>query len=126
MRLHELILYVSDMPRQVAFYRDLLGLRLLEPLDITDFSGQYWVVFDAGGCFLALHGGGNCEFGEDAPKFVFLVADIEAERRRLSALGVPVSEIRSPATGVLVCDARDPEGNSFSLEQVPPRAAISP
>jgi len=64
-----------------------------------------------------LHGGGERRIGKDAPKIVFRVTDIEAARVDLMERDVPLTEVRSPAPGVLVCDAGDPEGNSFSIEQ---------
>ena len=115
--LGELILYVEDMSAQVVFYRDILGLRVVEPTDTDQFEEAYWVLFDAGGCKLALHGGGKRRFGEDAPKFVFYVEDIEAARSHLVSAGIQVGDTRSPAQGVYVVDAVDPEGNLFSLEQ---------
>lgn len=42
--------------------------------------------------------------------------DLEADRDELLRRGVSMGEVRSPATGVLVCDGVDPEGNRFSLE----------
>lgn len=115
-KLNELILYVTDMAAQVRFYRDVLELPVIYPADLTDYSGEYWVELDAGGITLALHGGGTGNFGPEAPKFVFRVADIASARSLLAQRGGLVSEIRSPAPGVQVVDCQDPEGNQFSLE----------
>ena len=115
-RLGEIIVYVKDMAKQVAFYRDVLGLRIVEPTDVGDYDDAYWVVFDTGACRLALHGGGGKRFGEDAPKFVFFVEDIKVARSKLMSAGVAVGEVRSPTPGVSVVDCTDPEGNAFSIE----------
>jgi len=120
MQLHEVILYVQEMQLQVSFYRDVLGLKLHYPQDKEDFSEEYWVVFDTGACKLALHGGGNRQPGQDAPKIVFQVEEIEASRQSLIVQGVEMSDVRSPAPGVLVVDGQDPEGNRFSLESYTP------
>ncbi len=114
--LNEIILYVSDMDAQVRFYRDALGLKVSYPSGVENYSDQFWVTFDTGACTLALHAGGEKRLGEDAPKFVFEVADVSAAREKCRELAIPVSEIRSPAPGVTVLDARDPEGNHFSME----------
>ncbi len=114
--LGEIILYVSDMESQVRFYRDTLGLQIAYPSGLHSYSDEYWVTFHTGACILALHGGGQKDFGKDAPKFVFKVDDIAHVRDVLMARGVAVGEIRSPAEGVQVVDGRDPEGNAFSLE----------
>ena len=114
--LMEVILYVEDMNKQVAFYRDSMGLKVKEPKSIADFKHVYWVELETGACTLVLHGGGRRRLGADTPKIVFRVADIEAARRELLARGVQVGEVRSPAPGVQVCDGKDPEGNPFSIE----------
>ena len=114
--LGEVIIYVENMQLQLHFYRDTLGLRVIEPPDGDVLDDPYWVLFDTGSCKLALHGGGKRRFGDDAPKFVFSVDDIEAARAHLVSAGTQIGEVRSPAQGVLVVDALDPEGNVFSLE----------
>jgi predicted enzyme related to lactoylglutathione lyase len=114
--LMEVIVYVEDMAAQVAFYRDVLGLRVKEPPQVEDYGGLYWVELDSGACTLALHAGGQRRQGADAPKIVFRVADLDEARDELLARGVPMGEARSPAPGVQVCDGVDPEGNRFSIE----------
>ena len=103
MELVEVVVYVSDMERATAFYRDTLGL---EP----DFESEHWTTFRTGACTLALHA------GSEAPDPTFQVADAAAERERLIAAGVEVTEIREPVAGLRVFDARDPDGNRFSIE----------
>jgi predicted enzyme related to lactoylglutathione lyase len=112
----EIILYVKDMDAQVCFYRNILGLEVSYPQGLADFSDQMWVTFDTGNCTLALHGGGQGILGRDAPKFVFEVDDVEMIRTTLIDLGVSMSEIRTPTPGTWVCDSKDPEGNTFSIE----------
>ncbi len=112
----ELILYVADMDAQVRFYRDVLGLKVRFPGDLDDYSGEFWVTFETGACVLALHGGGEKDFGKDAPKFVFETDRIAESRQALRTAKIPVSEIQSPAPGVEVFDGKDPEGNLFSVE----------
>ena len=103
MELREVVVYTQDMERATAFYRDVLGL---EP----DVESPHWTTFHTGACTLALHA------GSEAPDPTFEVADAEAERERLLAAGVDVTEIREPIAGVRVFDARDPDGNRFSIE----------
>jgi len=115
-RLKELVIFVEDMNKQVTFYRDKLGLSLTYPIDIKDFSKQYWVTFDTGQCTLALHGGGNKNTSKNGPKFVFEVENLDSARKELEARGIKLTETRCPAPGVYVCDGSDPEGNAFSVE----------
>jgi catechol 2,3-dioxygenase-like lactoylglutathione lyase family enzyme len=115
--LSEVILTVEDMDAQVRFYRDSLGLEVLHPATTDDLRDASWVTFATGSCVLALHGGGRRRFGEDAPRIVFDVPDVAAARAELLRRGVAMGEERTPAPGVVVCDARDAEGNVFSIEQ---------
>lgn len=114
--LGEIILYVEEMGNQIEFYRDVLGLSVLEPAAKEKLADADWVLLDSGACRLALHRGGRRRFGADAPKFVFLVDDIEAARAHLVAHGVDAADPFSPAPGVQVVNCTDPEGNRFSLE----------
>lgn len=115
--LMEVILYVQDMGQQVSFYCNTLGLHVVEPRGVADYSHEYWVELDTGGCRLVLHGGGKRRLGEDTPKIVFRVTDILAAREELTSKGVAIGQARSPAPGVWVCDGKDPEGNPYSIEQ---------
>jgi len=114
--LMEVILYVEDMNRQVAFYRDRLGFAVSYPAGLEDYGKEVWVTLNTGPCTLALHGGGRRRLGDDAPKIVFQVDDIEAAHRLLGERGVALGEIRTAAPGVRVADGLDPEGNKFSIE----------
>jgi len=114
--LMEIIIYVEDMNRQVSFYRDQMGFKIVNPGESEDYGKEFWVELDTGSCSLALHAGGKRRFGIDAPKFVFRVQDILAARQQLINQKIEMEEIRSAAPGVWVCDGVDPEGNKFSIE----------
>ena len=117
MRLSEIVLPVADMQGQVEFYRDMLGLEVLHPLGIADFSAVHRVEFDTGDCVLSLEGGGTMGSGGKMPRIVFQMEYIEAAHDALSDMGVDLGELRNPSPGVTVCDGRDPEGNAFSFER---------
>ena len=108
MELAEIVVYTQDMARATAFYRDTLGL---EPT----YESPHWTTFGTGACTLALHA------GTEPPDPTFLVDDLGAARERLEAEGVEVTAIREPAAGLRVFDARDPDGNRFSIESREPR-----
>ena len=112
----QVILFVRDMEQQVQFYRDQLGMPVLQPEGLRDYRSEFWVTLDAGACVLALHGGGAGRQGEDAPKLVFGVRDMEAVREVLLGRGVHLTDVRAVAPGIQICDGRDPEGNAFSLQ----------
>jgi predicted enzyme related to lactoylglutathione lyase len=123
-RLNRIILYVQDVERLAAFYRDMFGLRVTEAIE-----GE-WAVLDAGPCQIALHRVGKAWRVDDPAswkvetnaKLVFEVDRPLAElRAELIAKGVSMREIKSypPLTGLL-CDGEDPEGNAFQLAATPP------
>ena len=60
----EVILFVQDMNRQVAFYRDVMGLSVSYPAGLLDYSDQHWVTLNTGSCTLCLHSGGQGRVGE--------------------------------------------------------------
>jgi predicted enzyme related to lactoylglutathione lyase len=116
MELRRTIIFVKDMRRMTAFYRDGVGLRLQ-----SETNGD-WVEFEAGGA-LALHaipaGIAQGIVIADPPrarsetpiKLVFQTADVEAAREHLKAHGAVMSEPRSSGA----CDGVDPEGNVFQI-----------
>ena len=55
------------------------------------------------------------QLGEDRPKLVFKVADIEAAHQVLSKQVVEFSQINSRSGNIQVADGCDPEGNPFSI-----------
>ena len=115
--LNKLIIFVEDMAAQAKFYCGVLGLKPQAGSLPSDLDKVSWLPLDAGGFTLALHSGGKKRIGVDAPKFVFMVDDLEQARQQLKDHGLSLPDIFSPATGTLVLNVTDPEGNQFSLEQ---------
>ena len=113
----EVILYVQNMGAMVAFYRDKLGLAVESPADLEDYSGESWVLLDAGATKLALHSGGQGRTGADTPMIVFAVADVAASRAVLVERGVAFGEPFAAAPGITVAHGKDPEGNPIALEE---------
>jgi catechol 2,3-dioxygenase-like lactoylglutathione lyase family enzyme len=118
MKLRTAMIFVKDVERMTAFYRD--GLELA-PLPGASSPG--WIVLDAGGCRLALHAiAAEIARGirvttppeprsETALKLVFATRDLESDCQRLLALGATLAQRRGPG----LCDLLDPEGNVFQL-----------
>ena len=105
-----IMLFVYDVPKVAAFYRDILGL---QPLDeIT----REWVELQAGSCTVALHHAGKplSERGAASAKIVFGVKDVPAAKALLEARGVKMGKICS-FSGIDICDGKDPEGNLFQI-----------
>ena len=121
--LNRIVLYVQDVDRLAGFYREMLGLDVVE-----EIPGE-WSVLAAGSCQLALHRVGpayrrpGAMVTDTNTKVVFTVTgDLAELRATLLDRGVALGEIKAfpPLTGPL-CDGRDPEGNVFQLAEAPPR-----
>ena len=111
------MLFVKDLERMTAFYRDVLGL---EPVAETRLDD--WVEFAGSGVQFSLHAIPEAIAGsihidspprvrdQGASKLTFAVQDVDATLRRIEAMGLPV--LRRPWGGT---EAVDPEGNVFAV-----------
>jgi predicted enzyme related to lactoylglutathione lyase len=103
--------WVTDMDRAVAFYRDVVGLRL------TRRDGSNWAEFDAGPVKLALHGaveGRPMQPG--GATAVFGVDDLDAARAELAGRGAPFDEHLGEVEGFArFASFRDPDGNAVQI-----------
>jgi catechol 2,3-dioxygenase-like lactoylglutathione lyase family enzyme len=104
--MRRIVLFTGDMPRMLAFYRDLLGLAL-----VADEPG--WKELDAGSCRIALHRG-KSRIGARAPKSGFWASDVAAARTALIDRGAKLGKL-IVAQGLTRCDGKDPDGNAFSV-----------
>lgn len=118
MQLQGAMLFVTDLPRMAAFYSDVLGLKA-----VADTRMDNWIEFEAGSTRFSLHAIPSAALSGCAPiasppkpresnpiRLDFAVSDVESERTRLEALGVPVL-VRPWGA----CDIVDPEGNVLGL-----------
>lgn len=119
MKLMLAMVFVKNMERMTAFYRDGLGLRV-----IPEKSTRGWTVFDAEGAQFALHQippgiAAGIEIREppeersNTPiKLIFETAEMDAVCARIQASGAKVLEARNSGSR----DAIDPEGNVFQIK----------
>ena len=117
MPLHRVMLFVKDLDRMAAFYRDVLGLQPVAETRLDD-----WVEFSGNGSRLALHAippaiaaGVQIESPprareQSATKLTFDVPDVAGTLARIEAMGLPL--LRRPWGDT---EAVDPEGNVFGL-----------
>ena len=118
MRVSYAIVFVSDMQRAVAFYRDVLGLPL-------GFETPHWTEFATEGATLALHleaaggtataesrstGAGRCRPGLSVP-------DLEGFHRRMVERNVPCAQAPKLVFGARVAQYLDPDGLAISVSQ---------
>lgn len=108
-----IIVFVSDMERALAFYRDVLGLALQSQ------DGDGWAELAAGTCTIGLHSGGTASKSErQGPKIVFGSDDVASVRKELLARGAPMGPLKK--FGALeLCDGHDPDGNPFQISNRP-------
>jgi lactoylglutathione lyase len=108
------IVFVSDMARSVAFYRDVIGLPL-------KFESPGWSEFATGGATLALHagdgGGAPAEEGHPPGRCHpgLAVPDLDAFHKRMTERGVKC--LQSPRTvfGNKIAQYADPDGLAISV-----------
>jgi lactoylglutathione lyase len=115
------IVFVSDMARSVAFYRDVLGLPLR-------FESPEWTEFDTPGNTLALHladgpatpskstaPAGQCQLG-------FSVEDIDAFHQEMIAKGVTCLQPPEKEDFGTLAEYADPDGLPFSAVEEPKKS----
>ena len=105
--LRRVIIFTPEVERLAAFYRDIIGLRVLN-------SEDGWIEFAAGGCNLALHQG-KSSAGTRPPKLVFYADDVAAARALLVKRGAADMGKLTSSTTFDMCDGKDPDGNPFQL-----------
>jgi lactoylglutathione lyase len=117
-RLTYAIVFVSDMERSVAFYRDVLGLPLR-------FRSPGWTEFDTGGATLALHAAdGPASAGRPGPDLPpgrcrpgLSVTDLDAFHARVEAQGVPCVQEPEDLFGARIAQYADPDGLTVSVAE---------
>lgn len=106
MKLARIILFTDQMNKMTAFYRDVMGLKL-----VTDDTT--WKEFAAGGAQVALHSGPPSP-GRKGPKIAFHAKDVAAARAKLNARGARFAQVREFGN-LVMCDGEDPDGNPIQL-----------
>lgn len=118
MRIDYAIVFVSDMSRSVAFYRDVFGLELR-------FESPEWTEFATEGCTLALHASDVAAVAPDDPEHTppgrcrtgFSVPDLDAFHRRMREHGVRCVQEPTELHGTKLAQYLDPDGMPVSLSQ---------
>lgn len=113
-RIGQIAVPVSDIERAVAFYRDILGMRLL-------FQAPPGLgFFDCAGVRLMLDAPAKAQGANGSSIIYYSVADIRAAFATLSARGVvfeakPHLVARLPDHELWLAFFRDPDGNLLAL-----------
>lgn len=115
-KLDYVIVYVSDMQRSTAFYRDVLGLPL-------KFTSPGWTEFNTGATTVALHMTSGATSPQQRPpagqaQLGFMVDDLQSVYEALKAQNVPFSlPPQKQASGITLAVLNDPDGLGITLQQ---------
>lgn len=113
------IVYVSDMQRSTAFYRDVLGL-------VLKFTSPGWTEFDTGSTTLALHMTADQQISTYSGRppagqaqLGFMVDDLQSVYEALKSQDVYFSQPpqKQRPTGSPLAVLHDPDGLGITLQQ---------
>jgi len=107
LELRRVILFTSNLGELTDFYRDVIGLTVVE-------REEGWVDFGAGACGLALHAG-KAKVGSRPPKIVFYSADVARTRTALLKRGLARAGAVKSSGRFDMCDCKDPDGNPIQI-----------
>lgn len=118
-KIRQISINVYDPDRAVAFYRDILGLRLL-------FRAGRLAFFDCDGIRLMLSPPEKPEFDHPSSILYFKVEDIQQayadlQARNVTIEGVPNLVAKMPDHDLWLAEFRDSEGNVMCLMAEVPR-----
>lgn len=118
MRVNYAIVFVSDMQRAVAFYRDVIGLPL-------KFESPGWTEFATDGATLALHAGEAPAPGASDPSATYAgrcrpglsVPSLDAFHTRMTEKNVPCLQEPKSVFGARIAQYADPDGLAISVSE---------
>ncbi len=111
---------VTDVDRAKAFYVNQVGFHADHDYQVTEALRFVQLTPPGSACSIVL-GAGVTQMPPGSQKGVqAVVADVEAARQQLIANGVNASDVDVQPWGSFVYFS-DPDGNTWALQQVPPR-----
>jgi catechol 2,3-dioxygenase-like lactoylglutathione lyase family enzyme len=120
MKLELVAVPVSDVDRAKAFYVDQVGFHLDHDHQVNDNLRFVQLTPPGSACSIVI-GTGITEMEPGSQKGLQVVVDdIEAIRRVLTERGVETTEVQVLPWGSFIYFS-DPDGNSWSVQQIPPR-----
>lgn len=109
LKLARVMLSVRDRDKQLAFYRDALGMPVK-----GDASDPNVVELDAGPCSILLIKGERAGDPEGRTRMVLFAEDVPGLREELELLGIKVGKLKAFGDHQAF-DATDPEGNPLQI-----------
>ena len=121
MKLEVVPLPVTDVDRAKAFYVDQVGFVADHDHRVSD-TVRFVQLTPPGSACSVVMGDGVVDMPPGTQKgLMAVIADADAARAHLLAHGVEVSEVDEADWGRFVYFS-DPDGNSWALQQLPPRS----
>jgi catechol 2,3-dioxygenase-like lactoylglutathione lyase family enzyme len=122
MKLELVVIPVSDVDRAKAFYMEKIGFHADHDHRVSETLRFVQLTPPGSACSIAF-GEGLTDMAPGSIKgLLMVVKDVQAARDALLARGAQVSEIDVQAWGSFVYFS-DPDGNAWSLQQLPSRSA---
>jgi predicted enzyme related to lactoylglutathione lyase len=111
---------VTDVDRAKAFYVDQVGFHADVDQQVNDALRFVQLTPPGSACSIAM-GTGLTDMPPGSQRGLqVVVADVEAARQQLVSRGVKASDVDVQPWGSFVTFS-DPDGNTWSLQQLPPR-----
>lgn len=115
---------VSDVDRAKAFYTETIGFNADHDHRVSDEVRFVQLTPPGSACSIAI-GTGLTEMAPGSIKGLqMVVADIHETRAELVSRGAEVSEVEVHPWGSFVYFS-DPDGNTWALQQLPPRDGVT-
>jgi|SRR5215210_4518101 len=111
---------VTDVDRAKRFYVEQVGFHDDHDYQVSDSLRFVQLTPPGSACSIVLGTGITSMAPGSQQGLQVVVSDIEAAKRELSGRGVVTSEIDDQAWGRFIFFS-DPDGNSWSVQQIPPR-----
>ena len=115
-----IILPVTDVDRAKSFYVDQVGFHPDHDQTVNENLRFVQLTPPGSACSIAIGKGITDKTPGTVGGLLMVVSDIEAAHRKLSSGGVAVTEVHDEAWGRFV-EFNDPDGNSWSVQQLPRR-----
>jgi predicted enzyme related to lactoylglutathione lyase len=119
MKLEVASLPVTDVDRAKAFYVEQVGFVADHDQRVSDEVRFVQLTPPGSACSVVL-GEGIVRMPPGTQELMVVVEDADAARAELAGRGVPVTEVDEQDWGRFV-HFRDPDGNSWTLQQLPVR-----
>ncbi|HEY2706469.1 MAG TPA: VOC family protein [Caulobacteraceae bacterium] len=119
---------VADLDRSTAFYRDVLGMKVMQTFKV-EYMDEVMLAHEGRNAVVLMHytDGSERNYANNPVKLVFYVVDPAPIVAKVKSAGLEVTREPAPIEslgGAVVCLAKDPDGYTIELIQRAP--AVTP